>query len=151
MNPYRLELARKMGVTRAVNVKETTLPDVQKELGMAEGFDVGMEMSGSPDAFRDLLANMCHGGRIALLGLLPRTEIDWDKVGEIAAAKGGDMLAAYDEWIKPESTKRSEELAEKEMQKRVDAKLAEERKKQTHQAAHEFRNEECSFPVPIIP
>src|SRR6201994_3382694 len=63
VNPYRLELARKLGVTRAVNVKETTLKDVQKELGMTEGFDVGLEMSGNPSGFRDMLVNMSHGAR----------------------------------------------------------------------------------------
>jgi threonine 3-dehydrogenase len=80
MNPYRLALAKKMGATVALDVREGSLADVQKELGMEEGFDVGMEMSGSPEAFRDMLANMCHGGKIALLGILPKTEIDWDLV-----------------------------------------------------------------------
>jgi threonine 3-dehydrogenase len=81
LNPYRLELARRMGVTRAVNPKETPLQDVQKELGMHEGFDVGLEMSGNGAAFRDMLANMAHGGKIALLGL-PDQEmaIDWNTV-----------------------------------------------------------------------
>src|SRR5271155_2976838 len=60
VNPYRLDLARKMGVTMAVNVREAKLADVQKQLGMTEGFDIGLEMSGSADAFRDMLANMCH-------------------------------------------------------------------------------------------
>src|ERR1039458_969726 len=80
-NAYRLELARKMGATRAVNVRDTKLPDVQKELGMAEGFDVGLEMSGSPAGFRDMLANMCHGAKIAMLGI-PSEEmsIDWRTV-----------------------------------------------------------------------
>ena len=63
LNPYRLELARKMGVTLAVDPRETSLPDVQKKLGMTEGFDVGMEMSGNGQAFRDMLANMAHGGQ----------------------------------------------------------------------------------------
>src|SRR5262249_448252 len=67
VNPYRLELAKKMGVTRAVDVRSTKLPDVQRELGMHEGFDVGLEMSGSEAAFRDMLANMAHGGKIAML------------------------------------------------------------------------------------
>src|SRR5688572_18031361 len=62
VNPYRLELAKRMGATRVVNVKEEKLADVQKELGMKEGFDVGLEMSGNPAAFRDMLANMAHGG-----------------------------------------------------------------------------------------
>ena len=81
LNPYRLELATKMGVTRAVNPQETPLKDVQKQLGMKEGFDVGMEMSGSPHALRDMLANMAHGGKIALLGIPDReAAIDWNTV-----------------------------------------------------------------------
>jgi threonine 3-dehydrogenase len=81
VNPYRLDLARRIGVTLAVDSREKTLAQAQNELGMKEGFDVGMEMSGSPVAFRDMLNNMCHGGRIALLGILPNaTGIDWDKV-----------------------------------------------------------------------
>ena len=81
INPYRLELARRMGVTRAVNPKETPLAEVQKELGMHEGFDVGLEMSGNAAAFRDMLANMAHGGKIAILGI-PDQEIaiDWNTV-----------------------------------------------------------------------
>jgi threonine 3-dehydrogenase len=81
LNPYRLELARKMGVTRAVNPQETPLKDVQKQLGMKEGFDVGMEMSGSPQALRDMLVNMAHGGKVALLGIPDReAAIDWNTV-----------------------------------------------------------------------
>ena len=73
VNPYRLELARKMGVTLARRRRATsTLADVQKQLGMKEGFDVGLEMSGNPAAFRDMLANMCHGGKIAMLGIPDR-------------------------------------------------------------------------------
>ena len=81
INPYRLDLAKKMGATVALNVKEKTLPEVQKELGMKEGFDVGLEMSGSGAAFRDMVANMVHGGKIALLGI-PSGEvvIDWNTV-----------------------------------------------------------------------
>ena len=79
LNPYRLELAGKMGVTMAVNPADTSLEEVQKKLGMEEGFDVGLEMSGNPAAFRALLANMCHGGKIAMLGI-PEEEmaIDWN-------------------------------------------------------------------------
>ncbi len=66
VNPYRLELAGRLGATRPVDVRHEQLADVQRELGMAEGFDVGLEMSGNPDAFRDMLANMCHGGKIAM-------------------------------------------------------------------------------------
>jgi threonine 3-dehydrogenase len=77
----RLELARKMGVTRAVNVKEQRLQDVQKELDMKEGFDVGLEMSGSPAAFNSMVDNMCHGGKIAMLGIQPaNTAADWHKI-----------------------------------------------------------------------
>jgi threonine 3-dehydrogenase len=81
VNPYRLELARRMGVSRAVNPQETPLRDIQKALGMHEGFDVGLEMSGNAGAFRDMLANMAHGGKIAILGI-PDKEIaiDWNTV-----------------------------------------------------------------------
>ncbi|HUY92356.1 MAG TPA: L-threonine 3-dehydrogenase [Pirellulales bacterium] len=81
VNPYRLELAKKMGVTLALDVREHTLADAQKRLGMKEGFDVGLEMSGNEKAFREMLANMCHGGKIAMLGI-PEKEIaiDWTTV-----------------------------------------------------------------------
>lgn len=81
VNEYRLELARKMGVTRAVNVAKENLNDVMVELGMTEGFDVGLEMSGAPPAFRSMLDTMNHGGRIAMLGIPPSDmSIDWTKV-----------------------------------------------------------------------
>ena len=81
VNPYRLELARKMGATRAVDVKSQTLGDVMQSLGMTEGFDVGMEMSGNGQAFRDMLAVMNHGGRVAILGIPPNeVSIDWNQV-----------------------------------------------------------------------
>ncbi|MDD4890209.1 MAG: L-threonine 3-dehydrogenase [Phycisphaerae bacterium] len=80
VNPYRLDLARKMGATLALDVRASSIADAQKQLGMKEGFDVGMEMSGNLAAFRDMLANMAHGGKIALLGLVPKTEIDWNYV-----------------------------------------------------------------------
>ncbi len=81
MNEYRLDLARKMGATRVVNVAKQKLPDVMHELGMKEGFDVGLEMSGVESAFRDMLAAMNHGGRIALLGIPPGPmAIDWNQV-----------------------------------------------------------------------
>jgi threonine 3-dehydrogenase len=81
VSDYRLELARKIGVTRAVDVSKANLRDVQAELGMSEGFDVGFEMSGRPSAMRDMIDNMAHGGRIAVLGL-PDHEfgIDWSQV-----------------------------------------------------------------------
>jgi len=81
VNPFRLELAHRMGATLALDVRTHKIRDAQTELGMREGFDVGMEMSGSASAFRDMLANMCHGGRIAMLGIQPGgTAIDWDLV-----------------------------------------------------------------------
>jgi threonine 3-dehydrogenase len=81
VSEQRLDLARKMGVTVALNVATTKIPDVYDELRLTEGFDVGMEMSGQPSALRDMIANMTHGGRIAMLGL-PATEIpiDWSNV-----------------------------------------------------------------------
>ncbi len=81
VNPYRLELAQKVGVTRAVNVSKEKLSDVVNELGMMEGFDVGLEMSGNPKALNDMIDVMFHGGNIALLGILPSSAaIDWEKV-----------------------------------------------------------------------
>ncbi len=81
INPKRLELAKRFGVTRAVDSRNTRLADVQKELGMLEGFDVGLEMSGSESAFREMIANMSHGGRIAVLGIPPRQMcVDWNTV-----------------------------------------------------------------------
>jgi threonine 3-dehydrogenase len=81
LNPYRLELARKLGATRAVDVRSETLGDVMRSLGMTEGFDVGMEMSGNDRAFRDMLAVMNHGGRVAILGIPPNeVSIDWNQV-----------------------------------------------------------------------
>ena len=102
VNPYRLELAKKMGVTRAVNVAEGSLADAQKELGMDEGFDVGLEMSGNPDAFNDMLANMCHGGKIAMLGI-PEKEmaIDWNTVVfNMLTIKGIYGREMYETWYK---------------------------------------------------
>ena len=81
INDYRLKLAETLGATRAVNVADEDLRDVMAELGMTEGFDVGLEMSGVPDAFETMLDTINHGGKIALLGLLPKgAGIDWDKV-----------------------------------------------------------------------
>ncbi|HTS83049.1 MAG TPA: L-threonine 3-dehydrogenase [Myxococcaceae bacterium] len=81
LNPYRLELARKLGATRAVDVRSQTLGDVMHGLGMTEGFDVGMEMSGNDRAFRDMLSVMNHGGRVAILGIPPNeVSIDWNQV-----------------------------------------------------------------------
>ncbi len=80
INPYRLELAKKMGATLTLDVRSEKIEDAVGKLGMKEGFDVGLEMSGSADAFKDMLGNMFHGGKIALLGILPPTTIDWDYV-----------------------------------------------------------------------
>ncbi|MFN2520251.1 MAG: L-threonine 3-dehydrogenase [Candidatus Limnocylindria bacterium] len=81
LNPYRLDLARTLGATLAVDPTSTTFGGVMKELGMLEGFDIGLEMSGSPTALRSMLATMNHGGRIALLGI-PNEDvpIDWNQV-----------------------------------------------------------------------
>ena len=102
VNPYRLRLAQKLGVTRAVNPKETSLADVQKSLGMSEGFDVGLEMSGNPQAFRDMLANMSHGAKIAMLGI-PSGEmaIDWNTVVfSMLTIKGIYGREMYETWYK---------------------------------------------------
>ena len=81
VNEYRLDLAHKMGVTRAVNVAKQPLEEVMQELNMTEGFDVGLEMSGIPSAFNSMLQGMNHGGRIALLGIPPmEMGIDWNQV-----------------------------------------------------------------------
>ena len=81
INDYRLDLARKMGASTALNVTVDSLDDTMKELGMTEGFDVGMEMSGNPQAFRDMLRTMHHGGRVAILGIPPEeTAIDWNQI-----------------------------------------------------------------------
>lgn len=81
VNPYRLDLAKKLGATATVNVTSEKLEDVQAKLGMTEGFDVGLEMSGHPSGIQTMVANMRHGGSIALLGILPSgTGLDWDKV-----------------------------------------------------------------------
>ncbi len=80
VNPRRLALARQMGATKTIDPRSGSLAEVQQELDMKEGFDIGMEMSGSPDALNDMLAVMSHGGKIALLGILPPSQVDWDTV-----------------------------------------------------------------------
>jgi len=100
VNDYRLELAKRMGATVALNVQHGNLPDVQKKLGMKEGFDVGLEMSGSPAAFRTMIDNMCHGGKIAMLGI-PSEEIaiDWNKVVfNMLTIKGIYGREMYETW-----------------------------------------------------
>jgi threonine 3-dehydrogenase len=102
VNPNRLKLAEKMGVTLAVNTHEMTLADVQKKLGMQEGFDVGLEMSGNADAFRGMLANMSHGAKIAMLGI-PAKEmaIDWKQViFNMFTIKGIYGREMYETWYK---------------------------------------------------
>jgi len=102
VNPFRLELAKTMGATRVVDVRSEKLSEVQKELGMKEGFDVGLEMSGNPQAFRDMLPNMCHGGKIALLGI-PEEEIaiDWNTViFNMLTIKGIYGREMYETWYK---------------------------------------------------
>jgi threonine 3-dehydrogenase len=102
LNPYRLALAEKMGVTMAVDPRKTPLKEVQKQLGMQEGFDVGLEMSGSPAAFRDMLENMSHGAKIAMLGI-PASEmsIDWHKViFNMLTIKGIYGREMYETWYK---------------------------------------------------
>jgi threonine 3-dehydrogenase len=102
VNPYRLELARKFGVTRALDVRTERIADVQKELGMLEGFDIGLEMSGNPTAFREMLGNMCHGARIAMLGIPPgEISIDWNTViFNMLTIKGIYGREMYETWYK---------------------------------------------------
>jgi threonine 3-dehydrogenase len=104
LNPYRLELAKNAAnVTEAVHVRETTLEQVQKKLGMQEGFDIGLEMSGNAHAFRDMLANLSHGAKVAMLGIPSPSEmaIDWAKVifnqYTIRGIYGREM---YETWYK---------------------------------------------------
>ena len=102
VNEYRLDLARKMGVTLAVNATKTKLGEIQKQLGMTEGFDVGLEMSGNPAAFRDMIDQMCHGGRIAMLGIpTEQMAIDWNKVVfNMLTIKGIYGREMYETWYK---------------------------------------------------
>jgi threonine 3-dehydrogenase len=103
VNDFRLDLARKMGATVALNIQSgRSLEGVQKELGMKEGFDVGLEMSGNPAALRDMVSNMCHGGKIAMLGIpADAAPFDWTKVVfnmlEIKGIYGREM---YETWYK---------------------------------------------------
>ena len=102
VNDHRLALARQMGADVALNVTRENLPDVQQRLGMQEGFDVGLEMSGSPAAFRSMIDAMCHGGKIAMLGI-PSEEIaiDWNKVVfNMLTIKGIYGREMYETWYK---------------------------------------------------
>jgi threonine 3-dehydrogenase len=102
VNPARLELARKMGATVALDVRSRNLAEVQRDLGMAEGFDVGLEMSGQPAAFRSMLDNMCHGGKIAMLGIPSEPiAIDWNTVVfSSLTIKGIYGREMYETWYK---------------------------------------------------
>jgi threonine 3-dehydrogenase len=101
-NPFRLNLALKMGATVAHDVTQGSLKEVQEKLGMTEGFDIGLEMSGSADAFRDMLANMCHGSKIAMLGIPDREmSIDWRTVVfNMLTIKGIYGREMYETWYK---------------------------------------------------
>ena len=102
VNPFRLELARKMGATLAVNTQETPLAEVQKQLGMREGFDVGLEMSGNSAAFEEMVANMSHGAKIAMLGIPSKPmSIDWRAViFNMLTIKGIYGREMYETWYK---------------------------------------------------
>src|SRR5215216_7970349 len=102
VNPDRLALAKQMGATRVVDVSKEKLPDVQRELGMKEGFDVGLEMSGNPRALSDMIDNMFHGGRIALLGIMPeKAAVDWNKVVfNMLTIRGVYGREMYETWYK---------------------------------------------------
>ncbi len=102
VNPFRLALAEKAGATLTVDVSRDTVANAQKTLGMKEGFDVGMEMSGNPAALNTMLDNMCHGGKIALLGIMPdTTPIDWNKVVfNMLTIKGIYGREMYETWYK---------------------------------------------------
>ena len=100
VNPWRLELAKRLGATRVIDVRHDRVADVQKELGMHEGFDVGLEMSGNDAAFREMIANMCHGGKIAMLGIPPGPiSIDWnDVIFNMLTIKGIYGRLMYETW-----------------------------------------------------
>lgn len=102
VNPWRLELARQVGVTVATDVREASIADIQQQLDMKEGFDVGLEMSGNPSAFRDMLSNMCHGGKIAMLGIPTEDiSIDWHNVVfNMLTIKGIYGREMYETWYK---------------------------------------------------
>lgn len=102
VNPSRLAIAARMGATRVVDVSRESLADVQRELGMKEGFDVGLEMSGSPRALNSMIDNLAHGGRIALLGILPgAAAVDWNKVVfNMLTIRGIYGREMYETWYK---------------------------------------------------
>jgi len=102
VNPDRLALAARMGATRTVDVSKEKLPDVQREIGMKEGFDIGLEMSGNPIALNTMIDNMAHGGRIALLGIMPgAAAVDWNKVVfNMLTIRGIYGREMYETWYK---------------------------------------------------
>ncbi|MCK9314894.1 MAG: L-threonine 3-dehydrogenase [Verrucomicrobia bacterium] len=102
VNEHRLELAKKLGVDVALNTQKSSIKELQKKLGMAEGFDVGLEMSGNSHAFQDMLDNMCHGGKIAMLGIPSGpTPMDWNKViFNMLTIKGIYGREMYETWYK---------------------------------------------------
>jgi threonine 3-dehydrogenase len=102
VNPYRLELSKRNGVTEAIDVRKTRVAAVQKKLGMLEGFDVGLEMSGNPSALKEMLGNMAHGGRIAMLGIpVEEIAIDWHTVVfKMITIKGIYGREMYETWYK---------------------------------------------------
>ncbi len=102
VNPDRLALAARMGATRTVDVSKEKLPDVQREIGMKEGFDIGLEMSGNPVALNTMIDNMAHGGRIALLGIIPgAAAVDWNKVVfNMLTIRGIYGREMYETWYK---------------------------------------------------
>lgn len=102
VNPDRLALAARMGATRTVDVSKENLADVQREIGMKEGFDVGLEMSGNPVALNTMIDNMAHGGRIALLGIMPgAAAVDWNKVVfNMLTIRGIYGREMYETWYK---------------------------------------------------
>lgn len=102
INEYRLELARKLGAIKAINISKENIKDYYSELNIVNGFDVGLEVSGNPSAFKDMLSHMYHGGNVALLGLLPEsTQINWDEIIfkglNIKGIYGREM---YETWYK---------------------------------------------------
>ncbi len=105
VNPYRLELARSMGATHAIDVRHESLDSVMDSLGMEAGFDVGMEMSGVPSAFREMLRTMHHGGSIAMLGIMPKdTGIAWDEIiFKGLVVKGVYGREMFETWYKMDS------------------------------------------------
>lgn len=102
VNPYRLKLASSLGATRTVDVRQEKIADVMAEIGMVEGFDVGLEMSGVGSAFRDMVTNMNHGGNIAMLGIPSGdTTVDWNQViFKGLTIKGIYGREMYDTWYK---------------------------------------------------